>query len=82
MGKVDHLCNRVEPFTFLFWALGNVQYTSQHWTLPAGPVSLHCSTQSIPLYGHSWYMVIVGSILNEDTPAPPFSYLGICFLYI
>ena len=29
MGKVDHLCNRVEPFAALFWALGIVR-TNTH----------------------------------------------------
>ena len=64
MGKVDRLRNRVKSFVALFWALGNV-CTCQHLTLPTGPASLHRRTQSIcPC------LVIVGSILNEDAPAP------------
>ena len=58
MGKVDRLRNRVEPFAILFWTLGVVctvlACTCQHLTLPEGPESLHCRTQSQPLYGHSW----------------------------
>ena len=61
MGKVARLCNRVEPFTALFWAFDIVL---AHLTLPAGLASLHRRTQSMSLY--SICMVIVGSILNED----------------
>ena len=52
---MDRLRNRVEPFAALFWALGNVQYCSQHLTLFADPASLHCRIQSMSLYGHSWF---------------------------
>ena len=31
------------------------QCTSQHLTLPAGLASLHRRTQSMSLYGHSWF---------------------------
>ena len=51
MGKV----NRLRNFPALFWALGNVHCTSQHLTLPAGPASLHRSTQSMSLYDLSWF---------------------------
>ena len=57
MGKVTRLRNRFEPSAALFWALGNVP------TLHAGPTSLHVH-KACP------YMVIVGSILNKDGPAP------------
>ena len=77
MGKVNRLCNRVEPFAALFWALGNVQYsTCQHLTLPAGPASLHRSTQSMSLYGLS-----LGQFSAKTRCPLPFSYLGILFIY-
>ena len=65
MGKVDRLCNRVEPFAALFWALSiisTVQYLLTHLTLPVGLASLHRRTQSMPLYD---------SILNKDSLASP-----------
>ena len=82
MGKVDRLHNRVEPFSALFWALGIVScLPTQHLTLPPPPppnITPHRRrTQSMSLQ----YMVIVGSILNQDAlPRPLFSYL--CMLYI
>ena len=73
MGRVDRLRNRVEPFAVLYW---HCTYTCQHLTLPAGPASLH----------KAWpYMVIVGSILNEDSlPLPPFHIYSrwVCYLSI
>ena len=54
MGKVDRLRNIVQPLAALFWALGIV-CTCQHLTLPVGPASLHRCTQSMSLYGHSWF---------------------------
>ena len=71
MGNVAHLRNRVEPFAFLFWALGIVSTVlAKHLTLTAGPASLRrCTVHKACLY-----MVIVGSILHEDElPHPPFS---------
>ena len=71
MGKVDH--NIVEPFAALFGALGIVQY------LPTPDPVCHHSTD---VHKACPYMVIVVSILNEDAPPPPpFSYLGILFIY-
>ena len=46
--------NTVEPFAAMFWALGIV-CTCQHLILPAGPASLYRRTQSMSLYGHSWF---------------------------
>ena len=72
MGKVDRLCNRVEPFAALFWALSiisTVQYLLTHLTLPVGLASLHRRTQSMPLY----------SMIQFSTKTrwhPPFSYLA------
>ena len=63
MGKVDRLRNRVEPFRCP--VLGLRLCTSQHMTLPVSPALLHRRTQSL-------YMVIAGSSLNVDAPAPPF----------
>ena len=54
MGKVDNLRNRVE--------------SCQHLTLPAGPASLHRSTQSMSLCGHERRLV---------APLPLFIY-SIC----
>ena len=71
---MNRLLNRVEPFAALFWALGNVLYTSPHLTLQAGPASLHRRSQSMSLFGHT-----VGSNLNEDAPATPL-FLSVCDL--
>ena len=72
---MDRLRNRVEPFAALFWALGNVQYCSQHLTLFADPASLHCRIQSMSLYGHSWFNY------QRRRAGPPPSYLGMLFIY-
>ena len=74
MDKVDRLCNRVEPFAVLFRALGIV-CTCQHLTLPAGPASLNAVQKACP------YMVIVGSILNEDAYRLPPPFLSRLFIY-
>ena len=66
MSKGDRLCNRVEPFATLFLALGIVLAN----TGPCLPASLHTAVhKACP------YMVIVGSILNEDVLPPPFPIL-------
>ena len=54
MGKVNRLRNRVEPFIALIWALGNVLKPTPY-TLHAGPASPQRRTQSMSLYGHSWF---------------------------
>ena len=60
MGKVDHFRNRLEPFA----DLGSRHCTfCQHRSL----VSLHCRTQCMPLYGHSWFH----SQRRRDGPAFP-----------
>ena len=66
MGKVDRLRNRVEPFAFMFWALG-ILLTYQHLTLPTGPgITPH---KACP------FVFIVG-------PPPPFPiYLFLLFIY-
>ena len=74
MGKVDRHRNRVEPFTSLFWALGNVYYTANTGHAPPDRYHFTAVHKAYP------YMVLVGSIINEDAPAPPFSYPGICYL--
>ena len=68
MGKVNRLRNRVEPFAALFWARGIVLYV-RAITRPYLPARHHCTAvhKACPCP----YMVIVGSILNEDTLAPP-----------
>ena len=53
MGKVDHLLNRVNPLAAD--VLVTQHCTCQHLTLPAAPASLHRRTQSVFLYGHSWF---------------------------
>ena len=75
MGKGDRLHNRVDLFAALFWALVIV-HTCQHLTLPAGPASLHRCTQSMSLFGYSWF----NSQRRRIAP-PPFSYLGMLFIY-
>ena len=65
MGKVDHFRNRLEPFA----DLGSRHCTfCQHRTL----VSLHCRTQCMPLYGHSWFH----SQRRRDGPAFPIYYFS------
>ena len=71
MAKVDRLRNRVEPFASLFWALGNVLANTY-------PPARHPSTA---VHKACPYMVIDGLIFNEDAPSPPFSYLGMLFIY-
>ena len=62
MGKVDCLCNRVEPFAALFWALNNVCYLSTYV----------CPTPTL-LYSTHWLEIkpfegIMGSeIINDQT---------------
>ena len=65
MGKVDRLRNRVNPFTALFWALGNVLTNIG----PCPPGRCH----STAVHKACPYMVIIGSILNEDALPPPLS---------
>ena len=72
MGKVDRLRTRVEPFLICFWL--SAMYLP-HVTMPAGPTSLKRSTQSMSLNSHSWFNS------QEDTLPPPFSYLGMLFIY-
>ena len=73
MGKVDRLCNRVVPFAVLFWALGIVLANTANTGLC--PPARHHSTA---VHKACPYMVIVGSILNEDA----FSSLGILHVFI
>ena len=74
MGKVERLCNIVEPSDALF--LDSWQSTSQSGPIPdperRPDITPPPYTRHVLLC-----MVIVSSILNEDGPAPPpFSYLG------
>ena len=66
MGKVGRLCNRVEPFAALFWALGLA--------------SLHHSTQSMSLYGHSWFNS-QGRCIAAPPPPPLLSWYFIYLWY-
>ena len=73
MGKVDRLRNIVEPFAGII--LG----------LPTPDPARRTGITPLPYTKHVlMYMVtIVGSILNENAlpPPPPFSYLGMFFIY-
>ena len=71
---MDRLRISAEPFAALHWALGIV--LKEHLTLPAGPASLHRSTQSMSLYGLS-----LGQFSAKTRCPLPFSYLGILFIY-
>ena len=53
MGKVDRLHNRLNSFAALLWALGLV--LANTLPMPAGPASLRRRTQSMSLYGQSWF---------------------------
>ena len=65
MGKVGRLRNRVEPFAALFLALGIVRMYKLYMPFPP---ARHKSTN---IHKACPYMVIIGSILNEDAPPPP-----------
>ena len=71
MGNVDRLRSRVEPF--ICPVLGAWHFFSQ-----LCPPARHHSTA---LNKACPYMVIAGSILNDDTLALLFSYLGMLFIY-
>ena len=58
MGKVNRLCNRIEPFAALFW-LSPMYILANALTLPAGLVSPYRRTQSMSLYGQAACMVVV-----------------------
>ena len=64
MGKVDRLHKRVEPFAALFWAL------SAMYLRTSGPACGPGFTPPPYIHKACPYMVRVGSILNEDAPAP------------
>ena len=66
MGKEEHLCIGVEPFTALFWALGIILAN----TWPCPPARHH----STAIHKACPYIVLVGSILSEDA-LPPFLIL-------
>ena len=67
--------NRAEPFVVQFCALA--LYTCQHIYSALRPgITPLLYTKHVLMY-----MVIVGSILNEDAPPPPFSYLGMSLIY-
>ena len=51
MGRVDCLCNRVEPFAALFWALNNVCYLSTYV----------CPTPTL-LYSTHWLVARRGNL--------------------
>ena len=63
MDIVDRLRIRVEPFPVLFWALDIVLAKTGSF-----PPARHHSTA---VQKASPYLVIVGSILNEDALPPP-----------
>ena len=63
MDMVDRLRFRVEPFPVLFWALDIVLAKTGSF-----PPARHHSTA---VQKASPYLVIVGSILNEDPLPPP-----------
>ena len=50
--------------------------------LPTPDPARRSRNHSTALHKACPYMVIVGSILNEDAPAPPLSYLGTSMLFI
>ena len=74
MGKVDRLCNRVQPFAALFWALG-----IETWPCPsARHSSMHRRTQSMSLYGwRSWF----NSQRRRVASPPRFSCLGMLLIF-
>ena len=72
VNKILKISNGIEPFATLFWAL--VKSTSQQLTLHAGPASLHRRTQSMSLYGHSWF-----NSLRRRAGYPPFLCLYIIY---
>ena len=75
MRKMDHTCNKVEPFAALFWAFGIV--LGNIWPCP--PPARHHSTA---VHKACSFMVRVGSILKEDALSfPPFLYLGMLLFY-
>ena len=64
------LCNRVEPFAALFWALGIVQL---HANTGPGLLARHHGTavhKAWTLYGHCWFNS------QRRRIAPPPFYLG------
>ena len=77
MDKVDHLSNRVEPTVCMlpcFWALSIV--LANTWSCPPARHHSTAIQKACPC------MVRVGSILNEDAPAPsPFFYISMLFNY-
>ena len=65
IGNVFHLCNRIEPFAALFWALGIVHVLAhilKQLTQPAGPASLNSGTGTV-LYGRFNLRVKTGQLL-------------------
>ena len=67
MGKVDRLCNRVEPLAGLLWDLGTIQYLTTPDPDRHGPASLHRRTQSMSFNGH----ISFNSQQRRVAPQPP-----------
>ena len=73
MGKVDCLRNIVEPFASLLWALGIVYLPTPDPARQPG-ILLHRRTQSMSLYGQSWF-----NSQRRRVAPPPLSYLGMLY---
>ena len=76
MGKVDRLHNRVERFAALLWVMGIVQCTPDR--------ARRASITPLPYtnYKACPFMVLVGSILNQDALAPPPLFLSRYVIYL
>ena len=69
MGKVDRLRKKVEPFAALFWALGIVLPTPDH--------ARRSGITPLP----SLSLSLLVRFLTKTRLLPPFSYLGMLFIY-
>ena len=77
MSKVDLLCNRVEPFAALFWALGTV--LAGNWPCPpAHGITPLPYSQRVLMYGHGWF----SSQQRRVAPHPPFLSRAPYIIYI